>query len=86
MTGDDGAEYVYCHGKPGSQTVRHGDRVAAGQVVMLSASTGRSTGPHLHFGIRVKGEARCPQTMLESIASGNTPPASETLPSSGCTS
>jgi murein DD-endopeptidase MepM/ murein hydrolase activator NlpD len=84
LNGDDGAQYTYCHGLAGSHAVATGDRVSAGQVVMSSASTGNSTGPHLHFGIRVDGQNRCPQTFLVAIADGRALDPL-TLPSAGCT-
>jgi murein DD-endopeptidase MepM/ murein hydrolase activator NlpD len=85
FNGDDGAQYTYCHGQPGTQAVVIGDHVAVGQHLLDSASTGNSTGPHLHFGIEAGGAKRCPQTFLVAIADGQ-PLAPESLPTSGCTS
>jgi murein DD-endopeptidase MepM/ murein hydrolase activator NlpD len=35
--------------------VQQGDQVTRGQTVGLLGATGRATGPHLHFGIRING-------------------------------
>ena len=83
FNGDDGAQYTYCHGNPGTQAVAIGDRVRVGQHILDSASTGNSTGPHLHFGIRVDGTQRCPQPFFVAIADGE-PLAPQGLPTSGC--
>jgi murein DD-endopeptidase MepM/ murein hydrolase activator NlpD len=42
-----------------------GDTVRAGAIVGKLGSTGRSTGPHLHYEVRVKGEAVDPQKFLD---------------------
>ena len=49
-------------------TVSVGDYVDQGQQVALSGNTGRSTGPHLHFEIRIGGEATDPMPYLEGTA------------------
>jgi murein DD-endopeptidase MepM/ murein hydrolase activator NlpD len=84
LNGGDGAQYSYCHGRPASYAVTIGEQVSAGQLLMLSASTGNSTGPHLHLGVRVGGQQRCPQPLLVSIAAG-APVDPGGLPAVGCT-
>ncbi len=52
--------YAHLH----SITVSEGDRVAFGDRVGLMGSTGRSTGSHLHYEIRVNGDPRNPINFL----------------------
>lgn len=53
---------VYAHNK--TNKVDKGDRVRRGQQIAEIGNTGRSTGPHLHFEIRVKNKVRNPAQFL----------------------
>jgi murein DD-endopeptidase MepM/ murein hydrolase activator NlpD len=50
----EGLESVYGHAS--KLLVTAGDQVGRGDVIALSGSTGRSTGPHLHFEVRRNGQ------------------------------
>jgi murein DD-endopeptidase MepM/ murein hydrolase activator NlpD len=46
-------------------TVRPGQAVARGDVVGRVGNSGRSTGPHLHYEIRVRGTPRNPAQFMK---------------------
>lgn len=49
----DGTYTLYAHGQAGSICVSPGQKVEQGQQIMRVGSTGNSSGPHLHFEVRV---------------------------------
>jgi murein DD-endopeptidase MepM/ murein hydrolase activator NlpD len=53
---------VYAHNK--KNLVSKGDEVKKGDQIAQLGNTGRSTGPHLHFEIRVKNKVRNPAQYL----------------------
>ncbi len=60
---ENGIETFYAH--LSKRTVEAGDWVNAGDVIGYGGSTGRSTGPHLHFETRYKGFAFDPQWLID---------------------
>lgn len=80
---DSGARWTYCHGD--AALVGVGDVVAAGQQILVSGNTGRSSGPHLHLQLRTAdGVLRCPQPLLTSLQSRGVAHEPAELPAAGC--
>ena len=59
----NGLETFYAH--LSRRDVNSGDWVSAGDIIGLGGSTGRSTGPHLHFETRYKGAAFDPSWLID---------------------
>ena len=62
---DHGEGYATLYGHASTTLVTLGQAVRERQVIALSGSTGRSTGPHLHFEVLVDGEPVDPLTVIE---------------------
>lgn len=60
---ENGLETFYAH--LSDRKVSVGDWVNAGQVIGLGGSTGRSTGPHLHFEVRYQGFSFDPEWIID---------------------
>jgi murein DD-endopeptidase MepM/ murein hydrolase activator NlpD len=57
-----GIETVYGH--LAKSLVKEGQRVKRGDVIALVGSTGLSTGPHLHYMVKVNGQAIDPNKYI----------------------
>ncbi|OKP85532.1 murein hydrolase activator EnvC [Paenibacillus sp. P32E] len=55
---------LYGHIREGGIKVSVGDRVSRGQTIAESGATGRVTGPHLHFEVRIDGKPVDPMPYL----------------------
>lgn len=55
---------LYGHIRKGGIRVSSGDKVNRGDVIAESGSTGNSTGPHLHFEVRIDGKTVNPMPYL----------------------
>jgi murein DD-endopeptidase MepM/ murein hydrolase activator NlpD len=61
---DHGQGYATRYGHLSEILVKVGDKVTAGEVIGRTGSSGRSTGPHLHYEIRHNGAALDPARFL----------------------
>jgi len=62
---DHGNGLATRYGHMSQVDVDEGDEVKAGEVIGHVGSTGRSTGPHLHYEVRVDGEPVDPERFLD---------------------
>jgi len=61
---DHGNDLVTRYAHCSKLLVKEGDVVARGRKIAETGSTGRSTGPHLHFEVRFRGAAQNPAKFL----------------------
>ena len=59
-----GDKYITRYAHLSNIIIKKGDKVRKGQVIALSGSTGRSTGPHLHFEVRYNNVILDPEYFL----------------------
>jgi murein DD-endopeptidase MepM/ murein hydrolase activator NlpD len=59
----DGVQTLYGHAS--QLLVRPGETVNQGQLIARVGSSGRATGPHVHFEVRVNGRAVNPMKYMD---------------------
>jgi murein DD-endopeptidase MepM/ murein hydrolase activator NlpD len=62
---DHGNDFTTRYAHNSKLLVKAGDLVQRGAIIAESGSTGRSTGPHVHFEVRYKGVAQNPNRFLQ---------------------
>ena len=83
----DGTSTLFCHMQNGTIAVGVGEWVSCGQYLGRSASSGNSSGPHLHMGLYVSGSSRdpfsgsCSQSTSYWVGQGSYP---HNVPSASC--
>jgi murein DD-endopeptidase MepM/ murein hydrolase activator NlpD len=61
---DHGHDLRSLYGHLQEARVRPGERVERGQLIALTGNTGRTSGPHLHYEIQMRGQAVDPRQFL----------------------
>ncbi len=74
----NGIETLYAH--LSKLKVKEGDKVDSGTIIGLGGSTGRSTGPHLHFEVRYMGHPIDPSEMIDFVYTKNLKSHTFTVP------
>ena len=72
----NGVETRYAHNS--RLKAKEGDSVKKGDIVAYSGSTGVSTGPHLHYEVRVAGKATNPRNYMAGLPPTTNPATGET--------
>jgi murein DD-endopeptidase MepM/ murein hydrolase activator NlpD len=72
---DHGNDLITRYAHASRTSVKVGDIVKRGQVIAYVGSTGRSTGPHLHFEVWLRGVAQDPQFFLRATAEAQQVPS-----------
>lgn len=65
---EDGNNYITLYGHASALAVNTGDVVTKGQTIAYVGSTGNSTGPHLHFEMRINGKITDPLVQYPSLS------------------
>jgi murein DD-endopeptidase MepM/ murein hydrolase activator NlpD len=63
---DHGYGYVSIYAHMSKIKVKEGQKVKHGDLLGLVGSTGRSTGPHLHYEVTIDGKAVDPENFFDS--------------------
>ena len=76
-----GQNIATCYGHQSAILVKVGQQVKRGQIIGLVGSTGYSTGPHLHFEVRIDGQVTDPMPWLIGVPPGTSTTTTTARPS-----